>query len=235
MTSQIRPIAWCLFILVACSLVAFAVYRRDAHLAFALGREAGAETMAATSFFPQAFMAGTAAFFVILLIAAWQAKVRLSALRVLFVGFMAFGCSTATHIGWVLVGKPAGCYFDGFAERVAAIGIESTAVAWMEQLGTNQTLNPTGLESVDVAPEGVPKSLLPVFGKMGTPKVTIYYDKTGKKVKSVDLQLGLAEIVRPVKFGLAIVEDADAEVRTLPGIYSGRSCGKRLMAYWGCD
>jgi hypothetical protein len=240
MTKETRLVSWGLMALGASLPVPFGIHWMNARLAFALGLQAGADSATDTIYFRQSFVAGFLAFGLILTFAAWRAKVRLSGLALYGIGVVVFAgsflCSYVVPFGLGFADESTTSnYFDGFVKRVAASGIESNAVAWVDQLAGKPDLNTNGSDIVELPPDKVPAFFAPVFGKMGPPMAIICFDRNGKVPDYVDIHVGLAAVVRPVQYGISVVQDADESVAHLPGIFEGRSCGKRLMAYWGGD
>lgn len=181
-----RKTCWLFVAGVACIAVPFLIQWREAELITARARTLGS---APPVFFFEALVLGITTCFFIFFVTFLLAKIRLSLLVFMGVVMLAMVFGFLCVFVSAFIGSPPSKYFlDGFEARVSSSGLESNAIAWAENVFTNDSLNPNEEVSVQLSPSEIPAFFASVIGSIRPLEATVYYSKNERFPESLEIQ-----------------------------------------------
>lgn len=208
-------------------LIAFGIHWCDSRLQNALARENAQFVF----LFPNTFFGAFIACLLLVSVSAWLAGMKPSFGSLVVVCCVTVFGGLAANFASAWFGRGTGEYFlDGFADRVVASGISGKALAWADQVFTNQSLNPKTEDEVYLPPAQVPSFFSVVFNpedvkEAGPPHANVYFDKSSGLANEIDV-----EMTYGYDSGLIILKDTnaipDGNFQVQP-----RRCAERLFVY----
>jgi hypothetical protein len=140
-------------------------------------------------YYVETIVGGTVTFFLVILVLLKLVKVRLGAGVVVLALGLSMVCRVASGIALPFIGAhPSEHFLDGFGARVYASGVHANALAWGDQILTDESLNSQGVRLVRLSPDRIPPFFAAAIGSSEPIEAIVYYGKESRQAASVRVQ-----------------------------------------------